>query len=290
VKRISLDDESSFKGRIDTPQSNLPASTSLLQTERRDALTTEEKEGRQMVQDLLVFQSSDGSFHFGKHGALDELDTLLGKVFVSFVENLVTVKVDVKSAATAAIVALLEEKFQFCEDLWVMMAKKAREYLLNTACLPDLISSATKKIKTVEIRLKNLSATKSDPATLLSVSPTPRLPTTLEFNSQFPTRSSLETGDESNSSGGDRPVKPRALDRFTASNLPIPLTPTASRPRTSIDQWMDLESDQEEEIQPTIKTSAPTRSSSPPPTTGTRGGLLGRRVVLDIAPVDDDDM
>ncbi|KAI9767283.1 MAG: hypothetical protein M1839_004549 [Geoglossum umbratile] len=215
---------------IHAPRSNLPASTSLLQTGRRDAQTPEEKDGEQLVRRLLVFQSFDGSFQANR---VHELEQLLGESFISFTSHLVTETVSLESAVTAAIVALLEETFQFCKDLWVMMVTKAKEYLANAAAPSSLLTHAKELLKKLP--------TNPNPDTLSSSPPAPS-PATACTNFPSPTPPDPVTGDQADSSQtslwatSSDTVQLARSKRFSlhrASMFSIPSAPTPSHNPTT---------------------------------------------------------
>jgi hypothetical protein len=106
------------------PLFNLPASTALLSAQRHTPKSDQDRYGEQVVWDLLAFQSFDGSF---KVDSLDQLKDL-GHEFALTVRKL-EFDIHFQVAMSIAIVVLLEEKFQFCRDLWVLMRDKARAYV-----------------------------------------------------------------------------------------------------------------------------------------------------------------
>jgi hypothetical protein len=110
---------------INTPSFNLPASTALLLDQMHATKSDQNKDGEQVIRNLLAFQSFDGSFNVD---SLDLLKDLLGDEFALAVRELQR-HVHFHVAANIAILVLLEEKFQFCRDLWVLMSDKAGTYI-----------------------------------------------------------------------------------------------------------------------------------------------------------------
>lgn len=111
------------------PVFNPAASTSLLQNMGAAAKTAEQIVAENFVRGLLVFQNADGHFVFNNEKILEKS---LGSPFVSVVIGL-RAKLDVfDTIVTIAIIALLEDQFQICQGLWVLMIQKAESYI--SAC------------------------------------------------------------------------------------------------------------------------------------------------------------
>jgi hypothetical protein len=120
------------------PSHNPPASTSILPIRSHAPKSVEDAADEALVRRLIYFQSFDGSFSLD----LGDLDELFGKRFRLAVQELQTSRVLVGCwlddpailAATVAIIILLEDAFQSCKDLWLLMEKKARDYV--DLCVP----------------------------------------------------------------------------------------------------------------------------------------------------------
>ncbi|XP_044719858.1 uncharacterized protein HRG_06447 [Hirsutella rhossiliensis] len=118
------------------PVYNPPASTFIVENESTESKTAGELAAERLVSSLLVFQKSDGSFVFNSN---EKIKTMLGPSFFQIAAGLKT-KLAFGDSATAratvpdailtvAIVALLEEQFQACQALWVLMVRKAKDYI-----------------------------------------------------------------------------------------------------------------------------------------------------------------
>jgi hypothetical protein len=119
---------------IIAPASNIPASTSLLETQQVEPATGEDLAKQHIVRKLVTLQAHDGSFDSNK----EQLPMLFGPMFLTGVEHLGYDLVmhllpesanKVSSVSLAlAVAALLTSQFQSCENLWRLMAAKAKAF------------------------------------------------------------------------------------------------------------------------------------------------------------------
>lgn len=112
--------------------------------------SAQEIAGEQKIRNLLVFQSSDGSFDFD---SVEQLRTHLGTAFASVVQGLQPATV-FKITVTVGIILLLEEKFEYCRDLWTLIHIKATDYLnsqLGELQRNLMIESARLKVRALDI-------------------------------------------------------------------------------------------------------------------------------------------
>lgn len=94
---------------------------SLLGSIATDTITQEK-----VVHGLLMFQKADGKFDFGQ----DEIiKNTLGPSFLTVVAGLESETAPKETTVTIAVVALLEGQFQGCQSLWVLMVRKAKEFI-----------------------------------------------------------------------------------------------------------------------------------------------------------------
>ncbi|RSL43050.1 hypothetical protein CEP51_016407, partial [Fusarium floridanum] len=83
-------------------------------------------EAEELVRDLLKFQKSNGRFVFGN---FETLKSTLGPSFMEVVVRLRAKHHDFDTVVTIAMVALLEEQFQDCQELWVLITRKATAFI-----------------------------------------------------------------------------------------------------------------------------------------------------------------
>lgn len=184
-----------FNAETIAPSFNLPASGALISGQKSAVKTDEEREGEDLVANLLIFQKFDGAFRFSDQ---NQVESLLGDDFGFAIKDLALKPefqgVDMGLITSIAIVVFLELKFRFCEDLWVLMVDKARAYVdgklseesiftlketlyeLTELQLVD-VKIATSKSKTqTEAQPETLPPTETEqPALLMSMtSPAPR--------------------------------------------------------------------------------------------------------------------
>lgn len=94
--------------------------------------TEEELEAEMLVRDLLGFQKSDGRFVMNDRDVMESLGSSFLKLLTELktrMDALDGKKNRVQMATTVAVVALLEEQFQGCRALWVLMAGKAKDFI-----------------------------------------------------------------------------------------------------------------------------------------------------------------
>jgi hypothetical protein len=133
------------------PSFNLPHSTAQHFGEGRTPKSAQEIAGEQKIRDLLIFQSFDGSFNFDR---VEHLRTYLGPGFASVVRNL-QLRSNFKLAVTVGLMLLLEEKFEYCRDLWTLVHLKASEYLESQRPSPVersfLLNSARQEVRALDM-------------------------------------------------------------------------------------------------------------------------------------------
>lgn len=161
-KSMTIDsDDYYFEARVtksvNAPNSNLPASGSLLYDPLKQPKTKEHREDELTVRSILAYQSFNGSFD---HRSTDDMNTLLGGGFMTAVSNIErTSDRDKHLALTAAIIIVLELKFQSCKDLWSLVVVKARAFIdrnvQRTTCR-ELLQSATKHLRDVKISKRSV--------------------------------------------------------------------------------------------------------------------------------------
>lgn len=78
------------------------------------------------IRSILPYQAADGGFRFYR---VANLRAKLGPHFMNAVSTLAARLGGLDVAMMAAIAALLEEQFQICRILRVLMAPKARDYI-----------------------------------------------------------------------------------------------------------------------------------------------------------------
>ncbi|EXL65951.1 hypothetical protein FOPG_17852 [Fusarium oxysporum f. sp. conglutinans race 2 54008] len=110
------------------PIFNPPGSTSLLWNVRA-AKSADELAAEQFIRQLVLVQLSDGRFSFSDDHSVK---TTMGLPFLCLVTSMRSKLNYLDPVVTIAIVALLEEQFQCCQDLWALMVRKAADYI--TGC------------------------------------------------------------------------------------------------------------------------------------------------------------
>jgi hypothetical protein len=132
---------------IIAPSFNMPVSAAMHSNKSRAPISGREIAGKQKIRNLLVFQSFDGSFNFD---SAEQLRTHLGPDFASVVQDL-QLQVDFKLAVTVGLMLLLEEKFEYCRDLWTLVYNKANDYFNSQRSLELqqnlLLESARLKVR-----------------------------------------------------------------------------------------------------------------------------------------------
>jgi hypothetical protein len=118
---------------MSAPIHNPPASTAIFQT---GANTKSDKDiGDELrVRRLVALQNFDGSFLFDGEG---HIESVFGKDFCTTIHeielNLYQISINqaekYKIAVAIAIIVELEESFQSCKDLWLMIIGKARHFV-----------------------------------------------------------------------------------------------------------------------------------------------------------------
>jgi hypothetical protein len=153
---------------INAPSFNMPASTAMHSNESRTPKSAQDIAGEQKIRDLLVFQSFDGSFDFGGIG---RLRTNLGPGFASVVQDIRREgQANFKLAVTVGLMLLLEEKFEYCHDLWTLVYDKATDYLKRKQPSElqrnQLLESARLKVRALSISQILGSAAPAQPVVL----------------------------------------------------------------------------------------------------------------------------
>jgi hypothetical protein len=118
---------------MSAPIHNPPASTAILPTGTNTPKSTEDIEKESLVRRLLTLQSFDGSFLFTEGHlesffrkefciATHELELNLHQISINQAEKY-------KVAVAIAIIVELEERYQSCRDLWLLIVEKARHFV-----------------------------------------------------------------------------------------------------------------------------------------------------------------
>jgi hypothetical protein len=110
---------------VRAPRYNPPASSALLSTSAAPIKPEDVKEAEALVRCVIQFQQSDGCFDFRTH---ENVKKTLGQEVFNIVTELL-VEVSFKMAVTITLVALLEERFEQCKDLWLLVVQKAKDYV-----------------------------------------------------------------------------------------------------------------------------------------------------------------
>ncbi|KAH7152707.1 hypothetical protein EDB81DRAFT_789514 [Dactylonectria macrodidyma] len=138
------------------PIFNPPASTSLMRKVNQSGKTPDEVAAEKFIGRLLLKQTYDGRFSFSED---ESIKATFGLPFLLLVISLRGKLNDFDSVLAIAIVALLEEQFQSCRDLWVLIVRKAVEYI--TRCdlgpvLEELQQEARKSVKSMGSVMREL--------------------------------------------------------------------------------------------------------------------------------------
>ncbi|WZH50426.1 von Willebrand factor type A domain-containing protein [Fusarium acuminatum] len=155
------------------PIFNPPASTSLLQNVNQAAKTPDKVAAEQFIGRLLLVQSYDGRFSFSDD---ESVKTALGLPFLVLVTRLRGKLNDFDPAVAIAIIALLEEQLPGSRDLWVLMVRKAEDYITRCNLGPiveelqqearqgvKLMGSVVKELKDGEAALETVTEIKTAP-------------------------------------------------------------------------------------------------------------------------------
>ncbi|KAL7768446.1 hypothetical protein ACKLNR_002747 [Fusarium oxysporum f. sp. zingiberi] len=138
------------------PIFNPPASTSFVRNVRPAAKTPDELAAEQLIRQLVLVQLSDGRFSFPDE---NHVKTTLGLSFLFLVTSLRRKSNSFDPAVTIAIVALLKEQFQACQDLWVLMVRKAEDYITRCnlgAIVEELRHKAREGVRSIGSVIKEL--------------------------------------------------------------------------------------------------------------------------------------
>lgn len=122
--------------------------------------TADQLEAEELVRDLLKFQKSNGRFVFGN---FETLKSTLGPSFVEVVVRLRAKHHDFDTVVTIAMVALLEEQFQDCQELWALITRKATAFVNQCALghtRQDLEQEARLNLKSIRPVLEDLRSAK----------------------------------------------------------------------------------------------------------------------------------
>ena len=126
---------------MNAPSNNLSAASALILNQTSAPKSEEEQHGERIVQRLVQAHQSDGSFDFGPFNT--SLKNILGDEFLAVVDA-ITNEIP-KSSARAdtmailiAIVTLFELRLEFCQELWSMIASKAKTWIDANFSKPDL--------------------------------------------------------------------------------------------------------------------------------------------------------
>ena len=176
-RRLSMQPASfhEMANSVTAPNFNGPASTAMLSSQSQPPRSTQEREGEQLIRNLLVFQSFDGSFNFG---TLDRVKEHLGEKFASVVRDLQAevsfdlAGADFELAVTVSIMALFVEKFQYCSGLWVLVWQKSKDYIdqrLQKRSFERLYRSARDQLQLVDVSEVQYSAALESPPVPRSV-------------------------------------------------------------------------------------------------------------------------
>ncbi|RKK76446.1 hypothetical protein BFJ68_g18032 [Fusarium oxysporum] len=146
---------SSTSEAASAPIFNPPASTSLLWNVRA-AKSADELAAEQFIRQLVLVQLSDGRFSFSDDHSVK---TTMGLPFLCLVTSMRSKLSYLDPVVTIAIVALLEEQFQCCQDLWALMVRKAADYI--TGCnlgtiLEELQQKARQGVRSMGSVLKDV--------------------------------------------------------------------------------------------------------------------------------------
>jgi len=158
---ISISELPSRNYQTSAPIFNPPASTSILQHTGPTAKTVEEMESEDFVRGLLDFQKSNGCFKFSDE---EKVKTILGPSILSVVAGLKAELDNFDIILTITLVNLLEGQFQSCQNLWILMVRKAEEYISACSLGPKadtLMQEARNRIRvipSVMVEVRNMKA------------------------------------------------------------------------------------------------------------------------------------
>ena len=137
---------------VNAPSSNLPAASSLLYNPFEKPKSRERQEDELTVRNILCYQSYDGSFSL--HPTHD-MDKVLGEGFMTAFRKIERAfDRNRHLALTAAIIIVLELKFQSCKDLWSLVVDKARAFVernVRRATCPELLQLARGHLRGVKL-------------------------------------------------------------------------------------------------------------------------------------------
>ncbi|EPE34330.1 vWA-like protein [Glarea lozoyensis ATCC 20868] len=112
---------------VDAPSFNMPASSAMHPIESLPIKSAQQIADEDKICNLLYFQSFDGSFKFDN---MEHLKAHMGDGFATIVQHLQD-QTSFVVAVTVGVMLLLEEKFEHCRSLWMLVHKKATDYLEN---------------------------------------------------------------------------------------------------------------------------------------------------------------
>lgn len=227
--------------------------------------SNQERDGEQIIRKLVDFQEFDGSFKLGGDTP-NQLKIILGVEFVSAVCDIHKFlgrrapDEGKELAATVAMIVLLELKFQLCKDLWTMVVTKARHYIDRR-----LISRVTME-KVWDIareRLQNLQVpAQTNTSNPLADADIP-MPSIYDVNPPFP--------------------QDELHEAFAKDRLPNGQVAMSGREPTDFNSGSNTLSDALRNKRSRVSRSEILVSMSQP----TQGEVVGKRVALDTAPLDD---
>ncbi|POR37423.1 von Willebrand factor type A domain-containing protein [Tolypocladium paradoxum] len=130
---LTLSPALDLPSQASAPVFNPPASSYVMESGRSMPKTDEELAAEKLVGHLLGFQKSDGSFVMRDD---KDVKAVLGSSFLKLLTKLKARLNDLdggkdraEMTTTVAVVALLEEQFQGCRALWVLMVGKAKDFI-----------------------------------------------------------------------------------------------------------------------------------------------------------------
>ncbi|KAK6525125.1 hypothetical protein TWF694_005271 [Orbilia ellipsospora] len=200
------------KSDIKSPQSNIPASSSISGTISLLPLTSTEKEEREFITQILSYQGFDGSFVITD----SYFSRKIGPYFSVAVEKLrkdITGKLTSgetylapKIALTACLIALLETEYMSQQSLWKLMVKKARKFLKAYKRLDVnlIINDAKLAMRNTKAQHESVSITyhrKEERANLFNGPRiAPECPPTTEFGQYELPSASITVGEQTSTS------------------------------------------------------------------------------------------
>ncbi|KAF5010898.1 hypothetical protein FDECE_2966 [Fusarium decemcellulare] len=147
---------SSISEAASAPIFNPPASTSLVRDVRPVVKSPDELAAEQFIRQLVLVQLPDGRFSFSDDNSVK---ATLGLPFLCLVTSMRRKLNSFDPAVTIAIVTLLEEQFHGCQDLWVLMVRKASDYITGCnlgAVVEELQQEARQGVRSMGSVLKEL--------------------------------------------------------------------------------------------------------------------------------------